>query len=186
MCRAAAAPTSHAGCARVYENRRPADGGIAPRAAPPPRPPARRRCAHRLEARPHVPLAQGSAAILDRVDAQEASFRSLTEAIDTSGPAGRMLMQMLGCFAEFERAMLQERTRAGLRAAREQGRNRSADDSSGKPARFERHGIRKRHADIRDGHARQLHRDLTSAPRPAPWAPEHQPDQHQPDRQRRL
>jgi len=57
--------------------------------------------------------------ILDRVDAQEASFRSLTEAIDTSGPAGRMMMQMLGCFAEFERAMLQERTRAGLKAARE-------------------------------------------------------------------
>jgi len=33
-----------------------------------------------------------------------------------------MIMQMLGCFAEFERAMVRERTRAGLKAAREQGR----------------------------------------------------------------
>lgn len=60
--------------------------------------------------------------ILEKIDAAGANFRSLTEAIDTSGPAGRMMMQMLGCFAEFERAMLQERTRAGLKAAREQGR----------------------------------------------------------------
>src|SRR4029450_8271918 len=55
--------------------------------------------------------------ILERVEAAGARFRSLTEAIDTSGPAGRMLMQMLGSFAEFERAMVRERTRAGLKAA---------------------------------------------------------------------
>ncbi|MGA8757482.1 MAG: recombinase family protein [Stellaceae bacterium] len=36
--------------------------------------------------------------------------------------AGRMMMQMLGSFAEFERAMVRERTRAGLKVAREQGR----------------------------------------------------------------
>ncbi|MGH7100043.1 MAG: recombinase family protein, partial [Stellaceae bacterium] len=47
---------------------------------------------------------------------------SLTEAIDTSGAAGRMMMQMLGSFAEFERAMVRERTRAGLKAARDRGR----------------------------------------------------------------
>ena len=45
-------------------------------------------------------------------------FRSLTEAIDTTTPAGRMMMQMVGAFAEFERAMLRERTKAGLDAAR--------------------------------------------------------------------
>jgi len=60
--------------------------------------------------------------ILERVDATGAKFRSLTEAIDTSGPAGRMLMQMLGSFAEFERAMIRERTCAGLREARAKGR----------------------------------------------------------------
>ena len=60
--------------------------------------------------------------ILERVEAVGARFRSLTEAIDTSGPAGRMLMQMLGSFAEFERAMVRERTRAGLNAAAARGR----------------------------------------------------------------
>ena len=50
-----------------------------------------------------------------------AGFRSLTEAIDTTTPAGRMMMQMVGAFAEFERAMLKERTKAGLDAAREEG-----------------------------------------------------------------
>jgi DNA invertase Pin-like site-specific DNA recombinase len=60
--------------------------------------------------------------ILEKIDAAGARFRSVTEAIDTSGPAGRMVMQMLGCFAEFERAMVRERTRAGLKAARERGR----------------------------------------------------------------
>jgi DNA invertase Pin-like site-specific DNA recombinase len=60
--------------------------------------------------------------ILEKIDAAGANFHSLTEAIDTSGPAGRMMMQMLGSFAEFERAMVRERTRAGLKAAREQGR----------------------------------------------------------------
>lgn len=51
-----------------------------------------------------------------------AGFRSLTEAIDTTTAAGRMLMQILGAFAEFERAVLSERTRSGLAAARRAGR----------------------------------------------------------------
>ncbi len=60
--------------------------------------------------------------ILEKIDAAGAGFRSLTEAIDTTTAAGRMLMQMLGAFAEFEREMIRERTRAGLEAARAQGR----------------------------------------------------------------
>jgi DNA invertase Pin-like site-specific DNA recombinase len=44
----------------------------------------------------------------------EAGFRSLTEVIDITTPAGRMMIQMVGAFAEFERAMLRERTKAGL------------------------------------------------------------------------
>lgn len=60
--------------------------------------------------------------ILERIEQAQAGFRSLTEAVDTTGPAGRMMMQMLGAFAEFERAMIRERTRAGLEAAKNQGR----------------------------------------------------------------
>ena len=44
--------------------------------------------------------------IMERLAEAEAGFRSLTEAIDTTTPAGRMMMQMVGAFAEFERAML--------------------------------------------------------------------------------
>ena len=60
--------------------------------------------------------------IMERVQEGKAGFRSLTEAVDTTTPAGRMMMQMVGAFAEFERAMLKERTKAGLDAARKEGR----------------------------------------------------------------
>src|SRR5437879_10464884 len=59
--------------------------------------------------------------IMERLAEAKSGFRSLTEAIDTTTPAGRMMMQMVGAFAEFERAMLKERTKAGLDAAREEG-----------------------------------------------------------------
>jgi DNA invertase Pin-like site-specific DNA recombinase len=61
-------------------------------------------------------------ALLEKVQLAQAGFQSLTEAIDTTTPAGRMMMQIIGSFAEFERAMLRERTRNGLLAARQEGR----------------------------------------------------------------
>jgi DNA invertase Pin-like site-specific DNA recombinase len=60
--------------------------------------------------------------IMERLADAKAGLRSLTEAIDTTTAAGRMMMQMVGAFAEFERAMLKERTKVGLDAAREEGR----------------------------------------------------------------
>ncbi len=59
---------------------------------------------------------------MEKIQSVGAGFKSLTEHIDTTTPAGRMLMQMVGSFAEFERAMIRERTRAGLETARTQGR----------------------------------------------------------------
>jgi len=44
------------------------------------------------------------------------------QGVDTSTPAGKALFQMLGVFAEFERAMIVERVQAGLRRARAQGK----------------------------------------------------------------
>jgi DNA invertase Pin-like site-specific DNA recombinase len=43
------------------------------------------------------------------------------QGIDTTTPAGRAMFQMMGVFAEFERAMIQERVRAGLKRARSEG-----------------------------------------------------------------
>jgi DNA invertase Pin-like site-specific DNA recombinase len=59
--------------------------------------------------------------IMEKVSDAGAGFRSITEAVDTTTSVGRMLMQMLGSFAEFERSMVRERTRAGLAAARDRG-----------------------------------------------------------------
>ncbi len=60
--------------------------------------------------------------LMEKIEKAGAGFRSLTEVIDTTSPGGRMMMQIVGTFAEFERAMLRERTRNGLDAARKQGR----------------------------------------------------------------
>jgi DNA invertase Pin-like site-specific DNA recombinase len=49
-----------------------------------------------------------------------AGFLSLTEVIDTTSPGGRLTMQMIGTFAEFEGAMLSERTQNGHDEARKQ------------------------------------------------------------------
>jgi DNA invertase Pin-like site-specific DNA recombinase len=60
--------------------------------------------------------------ILKRLEEVGAGFRSLTEAIDTTSAVGRMLVQVLGSFAEFEREMIRERTKLGLARARAEGR----------------------------------------------------------------
>ena len=49
--------------------------------------------------------------ILEKITEAKAGFQSLTEAIDTTTSAGRMMLQMLGAFAEFERSMVRERRR---------------------------------------------------------------------------
>jgi DNA invertase Pin-like site-specific DNA recombinase len=59
---------------------------------------------------------------LEKIDKAGAGFQSLTDAIDTTSPGGRMMMQIIGAFGEFERAMLRERTRNGLDAAKKEGR----------------------------------------------------------------
>jgi DNA invertase Pin-like site-specific DNA recombinase len=60
--------------------------------------------------------------IMEQIEIKGAGFKSLTESIDTTTSAGKMMMQMVGVFAEFERSMLKERTMKGLQYAREQGR----------------------------------------------------------------
>lgn len=55
--------------------------------------------------------------ILERLDNAGCGFQSLTEPIDTNTAAGRLMLQMLGAVAEFERSLIRERSMAGQRAA---------------------------------------------------------------------
>lgn len=57
---------------------------------------------------------RGLAQIIERLDEAGVLFRSATEPFDTASPAGRMMVQMLGVFAEFERATIVERVIAGM------------------------------------------------------------------------
>jgi DNA invertase Pin-like site-specific DNA recombinase len=59
--------------------------------------------------------------ILQKVDDSGAGFRSLTESLDTTTPAGRLMMNMLGSFSQFEREIIRERTKLGLERARANG-----------------------------------------------------------------
>ena len=49
-------------------------------------------------------------------------LKSLKEAIDTDSPTGQLVFHIFGALAEFERALIRERTQAGLQAARARGR----------------------------------------------------------------
>jgi DNA invertase Pin-like site-specific DNA recombinase len=59
---------------------------------------------------------------IDEITNRGKFFISITQPIDTSGSAGRLMLQILGAFAEFEREMIRERTLAGLDRARAQGK----------------------------------------------------------------
>ncbi len=60
-------------------------------------------------------------AFLGEIKAKDVDFYLHQQGLDTSTPAGRAMFQMLGVFSEFERAMIQERVRAGLARARSKG-----------------------------------------------------------------
>jgi DNA invertase Pin-like site-specific DNA recombinase len=111
-----------AGCAKVYEDR--ASGAKADRAG-------------LLSALGYVRdgdvlivwkldrLGRSLPHLIETVTALErrgVGFRSITEAIDTTTPGGRLVFHLFGALAQFERDLIQERTRAGLAAAAARGR----------------------------------------------------------------
>jgi putative DNA-invertase from lambdoid prophage Rac len=90
-------------------------------------------------------------------------FVSLTEALDLTTPSGRAMAGLLAIFAEFEREVLRERTRAGLTHARQNGKR------VGRPATAAIHAaeIRKLHRSgiSKSGIARRLRIGRTSVRR---------------------
>ena len=82
------------------------------------------------------------------------------QGLDTSTPSGRAMFQMMGVFAEFERAMIRERVLAGLARAKEQGinlgRRRLEDSDAAKVAAIKRalaakRGVRRIARDLETG-----------------------------------
>ena len=65
---------------------------------------------------------QGLVAFLDELHALNIDLYLHQQGIDTTTPSGKAMFQMCGVFAEFERALIQERVKAGLQRARRQGK----------------------------------------------------------------
>lgn len=59
--------------------------------------------------------------VLAELEGRAIAFLSLSEAIDTRSPSGRLIFHVMGAMAEFERALISERTKAGMHAARVRG-----------------------------------------------------------------
>lgn len=60
--------------------------------------------------------------ILHDMDSRGVCFRSISDGIDTGTPTGKLMFHMLGAIAEFEAALVSERTKIGLQAARQRGK----------------------------------------------------------------
>lgn len=69
--------------------------------------------------------------VVGQMEERGIGLKSLKEAIDTTTSAGRLVFQIFGALAEFERNLIRERTMAGLAAARARGKQ------SGRPKKLD-------------------------------------------------
>lgn len=60
--------------------------------------------------------------LVAELDRRQVGFRSISEALDTTTPGGRLVFHVFGALGQFERDLIRERTRAGLDAAAARGR----------------------------------------------------------------
>ena len=74
--------------------------------------------------------------IIDGICKAGAGFASLSESIDTTTPGGRLVFHMMAALAEFERSLIGDRTRAGMKAAKRRGKH------GGRPAKLTNHHLK--------------------------------------------
>lgn len=65
--------------------------------------------------------------ITETITNKGAEFRSLKESIDTSSPAGKLMLTVIGAIATFEREMILERQKEGIAIAKEKGKYKKPD-----------------------------------------------------------
>lgn len=82
--------------------------------------------------------------VITSLEERNIGFKSLTEAIDTTNAGGKLIFHIFAALAEFERSLIQERTKAGLAAARARGRK------GGRPRKLTSDQIRKAKAMLSD------------------------------------
>lgn len=82
--------------------------------------------------------------IVSELEARGVGFRSLNESIDTSSAGGKLIFHVFAALSEFERSLIQERTQAGLEAARARGRQ------GGRPRKMSADQVRKAKAMLAD------------------------------------
>jgi DNA invertase Pin-like site-specific DNA recombinase len=73
--------------------------------------------------------------VIASIGRRGAGFRSLSESIDTTTASGKLLFHVMGALAEFERALISERTIAGMAAAKQRGIH------VGRPRKLERQQV---------------------------------------------
>jgi len=61
--------------------------------------------------------------LIDKLKGQGAGFHSLTDGIDTTTTGGKLVFHIMGALAEFERDLIKERTKAGMKAAKKRGKH---------------------------------------------------------------
>ncbi|MFZ6769781.1 recombinase family protein [Undibacterium sp. Di26W] len=59
--------------------------------------------------------------ILEELDRREIGFLSITDSIDTTTAAGKLVFHIVGAMAEFERSLISQRTKAAMQCAKDQG-----------------------------------------------------------------
>jgi hypothetical protein len=77
-------------------------------------------------------------AIGERLDAKGVSLKVLEQAIDTSTPTGRLMFNMLGAIAQFERELMLERQREGVAKAKAEGKYTAAPTARAKAVEVRR------------------------------------------------
>lgn len=82
--------------------------------------------------------------LLDTLNGRGIGFRCLAPSIDTTTPEGRLIYTITGAFAQFEREIIQQRTRAGLKAALARGRK------GGRPSKLDDEAISAARAMLKD------------------------------------